>query len=71
MIIDFERAMWSVLRQLLPDVRIKGCVFHWTQALWRKLGRKSSLGVAEIIFRNKRSFIDMLMKSLTFFGIGR
>jgi len=20
-----------------PDVRIKGCVFHWTQALWRKI----------------------------------
>ncbi|KAK2550308.1 hypothetical protein P5673_028998 [Acropora cervicornis] len=23
--IGFERAMWSVLRQLFPDVRIKGC----------------------------------------------
>lgn len=32
--IDFEKALWSVLRLLLPDVKIKGCVFHWTQALF-------------------------------------
>ncbi|XP_073235751.1 uncharacterized protein [Porites lutea] len=35
--IDFEKALWGVLRQLFPEVRIKGCVFHWTQALWRKI----------------------------------
>jgi len=39
--IDFEKALWGVLRTLLPDVTIKGCVFHWTQALWRKVGGKS------------------------------
>lgn len=36
--IDFEKALWSVLRLLLPDIKIKECVFHWTQALWRKVG---------------------------------
>lgn len=35
--VDFEKALWSVLRQVLPGVKIKGCVFHWTQALWRKI----------------------------------
>ena len=34
--IDFEKAIWTVLRELLPDVEVQGCVFHWTQALWRK-----------------------------------
>ena len=34
--IDFEKAIWMVLRELLPDVEVQGCVFHWTQALWRK-----------------------------------
>ena len=35
--IDFEKAVWSALRELLPSVDIMGCVFHWTQALWRKV----------------------------------
>ena len=35
--VDFEKAMWNCLREVLPDVTVKGCVFHWTQALWRKV----------------------------------
>ncbi|RMX51817.1 hypothetical protein pdam_00021963 [Pocillopora damicornis] len=35
--IDFEEAMWNYLYEVLPDVMVKGCVFHWTQALWRKI----------------------------------
>ena len=36
--LDFECALWTVLRQLLPDVSLQGCLFHWTQTLWRKVG---------------------------------
>ena len=35
--LDFERAVWTVFRELLPDVAFKGYLFHWTQALWRKV----------------------------------
>ena len=34
---DFERAVWTVFRELLPDIALQGCLFHWTQALWRKV----------------------------------
>jgi len=31
--IDFEKVMWNCLCEVLPDVTVKGCVFHWTQAV--------------------------------------
>ena len=35
--LDFEKVVWAVLRNLFPDVKLQGCAFHWTQALWRKV----------------------------------
>ena len=48
---DFEKAVWSALRQTLPGVQLKGCSFHWTQALWRKVQSqtvKSLIGQTKI-----------------------
>ena len=28
------------MRSVLPNVQLKGCAFHWTQALWRKVSHR-------------------------------
>ena len=37
-ICDFEAAIWVALRQVFgPDFTIRGCYFHWTQAVERHI----------------------------------
>ena len=35
--VDFEQAVISVARELLPNIQISGCFFHFAQANWRKV----------------------------------
>ena len=60
-VIDYEMAVWSALREVLPSVKITGCVFHWTQAVWKKVcyvsnrcymyGQIGDLGTATYIMK--------------------
>ena len=34
---DFEIALWQAMAEVIEDIPIQGCVFHWTQAIWRKV----------------------------------
>ena len=35
---DFEAALWRAVRSVFDgSVHHRGCVFHWTQAVWRKI----------------------------------
>jgi len=35
--VDFEAAVWNAVRIEFPDATIKGCTFHFSQAIWRKV----------------------------------
>ena len=50
MIIDFEVAMWTSIRNLYQSVRVHGCTFHWAQAMWRKV-QQVGLATAYIVER--------------------
>ena len=34
---DFEVGIWQGLRYVFDNPDIRGCVFHWSQALWRQV----------------------------------
>lgn len=38
-VVDFERGVWQALRSVFTstNVHIRGCCFHWAQAIWRKV----------------------------------
>lgn len=40
-VMDFERALWAAVKTRLPHVEVMGCVFHWTQAVWRKVSNEN------------------------------
>ena len=58
--IDFELVRHNVIRTLFPDCIIKGCLFHFSQALWRKL--------QEVGFLNLIGITERLRSGLNYFG---
>lgn len=35
--LDFESAIWRAIAVTFPGVLCRGCIFHWKQAVWRKV----------------------------------
>ncbi|EFX75562.1 hypothetical protein DAPPUDRAFT_323234 [Daphnia pulex] len=64
---DFEQAIWLAVRQSFNGrVKMSGCYFHWSQAVWRKLVdiglgpayRKKCSETRKIYARKSRKFIE-------------
>lgn len=34
---DFEPAVWTAVKKILPGVIQRGCAFHFGQAVWRNI----------------------------------
>ena len=34
---DFEAAWWQAVCNIVPEIEMKGCLFHFTQAVYRKI----------------------------------
>jgi len=61
--IDFESAIHSAVRNVLPTAQIKGCRFHLGQSWWRKI---QSLGLTKV-FKDYNSEKSQFLKYL--FGL--
>lgn len=59
-IMDFERAIWSSIRTVLPNVGIHGCWFHWAQAVFRQI-KKKGLQSAYVHQLPVRNFLRQIM----------
>jgi len=53
---DFEAAQWKAVRRVFPDATMKGCCFHYGQAVWRKI-QQSGLQTAYTDRKKTHSFL--------------
>lgn len=44
-VVDFEMASMNAIKEIFPDAEVFGCLFHFSQSVWRKV---ASLGLQSI-----------------------
>ena len=63
--LDFEIAAHNAVQQIFTGVKIKGCRFHFGQALWRKIQSINSL---RLLYNNNNENETSLWLKM-FFGL--
>ena len=58
-----ESAVWATLRALIPDVKLRGCSFHLTQAVWRKM---QELGLQAAYYKKAAAYFCRRLMVLQF-----
>jgi len=61
-IADFEAAVWQAVRTVMPHVDMRGCAFHWCQAVWRRiqhLGLQTAYNADEPFHRYCRQLLAL------------
>lgn len=59
-LILFTTGAWAAIRHVFPEVEVKGCVFHWSQSVWRHV---QGLGLAPA-YMEKRDVWEYIRKLL-------
>ncbi|KAK3109010.1 hypothetical protein FSP39_021126 [Pinctada imbricata] len=66
-VMDLEAAMWAAARRVMPTCTLRGCAFHWAQAVWRKcqkLGLQVQILVHNIIYKPPSGYRLSIMISI-------
>ncbi|XP_053384651.1 uncharacterized protein LOC123549348 [Mercenaria mercenaria] len=58
--LDFEAAAWQALREVFPGCVLKGCVFHWSQRVYRKI-QSEVLATAYLKKEDKYRYLRKLL----------
>ena len=57
---DFETAAQNAARTVFPGITVKGCFFHYTQAIWRKTQHTD----LQVTYRNNEDIRQLVLMDL-------
>ena len=63
-VMDFEAAVWGAFRSVFPATTLRGCSFHWGQAVWRRI-QDDGLGPTYRRKKNMKFLRKFLSSKLT------
>ena len=49
-VVDYEMTAWKAFREVFHNVKIRGCYFHYAQAVWRKIQAQGKRHVYVVTF---------------------